>query len=82
MLQKGQGCVRDPQKAFEWFKKAAEQGLAAAQLVAADALMSGAGTERDVETAAAWYEQAAAQGNEVAKQRLEALKQVSANHSA
>jgi TPR repeat protein len=74
MLGKGQGCKADPEKAVEWFEKAAEQGMAEAQVAFGDALMSGTGVAaQDNDAAVQWYRKAAQQNNELAAQRLAAI---------
>jgi TPR repeat protein len=70
MLSKGQGRTADPEKAFGWFQRAAEQGMAEAQVTLGDALQSGAGVSKDFAAAEEWYKKAAEQGNEAAQSRL------------
>jgi TPR repeat protein len=45
-----------------------------AQLLVGEALHFGNGVAKDLEKAVTWYEKAATQGNEVASQRLDAIK--------
>lgn len=59
-----------PQDAFPWFKKAAEQGNAQAQVELAELYDAGEGVAQDTEKAIAWYEKAAAQGHDEAQLAL------------
>ncbi len=60
-------------KAAYWYRKAAERGLAAAQMNLALLYDRGTGIPRDRLQAAAWYERAAEQGVEQAQWRLGTL---------
>ena len=55
----GDGVEQDFEAAVEWFRKAAEQGLAEAQLV----LGAQCKIEENLEEAAKWYRKAAEQGD-------------------
>jgi len=72
------GCCYDvtknPQKAFEWYSKAAEQGQVNAQYNVGYAYHFGDGVNIDYDKAMNWYAKAAAQGNADAQQNLNALK--------
>src|SRR5579871_6806360 len=61
----GKGVTRDPQKAAEWYKKAADAGSISAELHLAVLYRDGAGKTfpRDAQQAAAWYRKAADQGD-------------------
>ena len=61
----GKDVTRDPQKAVEWYKKAADTGSISAELHLAVLYRDGAGKTfpRDAEQAAAWYHKAADQGD-------------------
>lgn len=61
---------RDNQKAFEWFQKAAEQGLPEAQDNLAQMYINGAGAEQDFQKAFEWFTKAALQGFLLAKYHL------------
>jgi len=58
------------QKAFDWYKKAAEQGHESSQLNLGVMYNQGRGVKRDYVEAAHWYEKAAAQGNAKAQLNL------------
>ena len=73
MLSKGQGCEQDQAKAFSWCQKAAEQGVAEAQIALGDAYGTGRGVAPDHDAARRWYEAAARQGNELAAAKLKQL---------
>jgi hypothetical protein len=61
----GKGVAQNDAKAFEWFHKAAEQGLAEAQFKTAALLFEGKnGLARNTDEAALWYRRAADQGHE------------------
>ena len=56
-------CVKkDIKKAFEWYEKAASQGLAEAQNNLGSMYYYGEGVEKDSKKAFVWYEKAASQG--------------------
>ena len=59
----GEGVQQDYKQAFEWFKKAAEQGNVEAQNWVGVMYGKGKGTSRDEQTAVYWYLKAAEQGN-------------------
>ena len=74
MLSKGQGCDKDVASAVEWFEKAANLGMAEAQIAVGDAYRTGQGVaSADVAVARRWYEQAAQKGNQAAAQRLQMM---------
>lgn len=56
------GVPRDERKAVEWFQKAAEQGLAAAQSNLGVMYAKGCGVPKDERKAVEWYQKAAEQG--------------------
>lgn len=58
------------QKAFDWYKKAAEQGHEASQLNLGVMYNQGRGVKQDYKEAAHWYEKASAQGNAKAQLNL------------
>jgi TPR repeat protein len=60
--------------AANWFGKAAEQGLANAQLNLGSLYERGEGVEQNPQQAEKWYRLAAAQGSEEAQERLDLLK--------
>lgn len=65
--RKGEGVKQDLQEALKWYEKAAEQGVAEAQLDLAIIYEGGQIAPRDYGLAMRWYLQAAMQGNSVAK---------------
>jgi TPR repeat protein len=58
-------------KAVEWFQKAADQGLVAAQFNLGIMYENGQGVEKDDERAVEWYQRAADQGHVKAQFNLE-----------
>ena len=64
---------RDPQRAYTWYRLAAEKGLAIAQNEIGVMANRGEGTDRDDALAAQWYRRAADQGLAVAARNLGAL---------
>lgn len=69
MYLRGEHVARDPGKANEWFRKAAEQGYALAQAHLGMSYLKGRGIEKDTQQALVWLTKAADQGN--AKAQLE-----------
>ena len=57
-----------------WFRKAAEQGNANAQLNLGDLYRNGLGVRQSFEEAACWYRKAAEQGHSQAQGLLRALE--------
>ncbi|EED13360.1 chitin synthase activator (Chs3), putative [Talaromyces stipitatus ATCC 10500] len=68
---------RDEMEAYEWARRAAEQGLAKAQYTVGFFTESGIGCRRDPLEANVWYVKAADQGEERAKHRLAAIQAAS-----
>ena len=60
-------------KAFEWYQKAANHGLASAQYNLGLFYLHGLGTQPNREMAIQWFKKAAAHGFEPAKLALERL---------
>jgi TPR repeat protein len=58
---------------MQWFRKAADQGLAVAQTNIGTLYEHGLGVPADRKKARYWYELAAKQGYEVAQNRLKGL---------
>jgi len=73
MLLRGEGVDPDFGQALRWYRQAADQGLAEAQLFLGDLYVGGHGVVRDADTARDWYEKAAAQGHPAARPKLAAL---------
>lgn len=67
---RGRRIPRDYSLAYSWVRRAAEQGLTAAQCTLSEYLEAGTGTERNVEEAADWLYRAAIQGDVCAMWRL------------
>ncbi|KAL2444733.1 Chitin synthase regulator 2 [Exophiala dermatitidis] len=65
---------KDEAEAYEWAKKAAEQGLAKAQYTVGYFTEMGIGCRRDPLEANVWYVRAADQGEERAKHRIAAIR--------
>ena len=63
MYATGQGVEKDPKTAAEWYRKAAEQGVADAQYRLGALYESGDGVPGDMEYAYGWYSVAAHLGN-------------------
>ena len=66
----GQGVPQDYALAVAWYRKAAEQGHAAAQNNLANCYYNGQGVAQDYVEAASWYRKAAEQGNTDAQNSL------------
>jgi len=66
----GEGVEQNFKEAFKWFKKAAAQGDADAQLHLGFCYMDGEGVAANEKKAAAWFRKAAAQGNADAQSNL------------
>jgi TPR repeat protein len=70
LYSSGEGVPVDEEQAIEWWRMAAEQGLAAAQNELGVALADGWGVERDPQQAVAWMRKAAEQGMTTAQVNL------------
>ena len=64
MYAKGTGVAQSYEKAVEWYRKAAEQGLARAQYNLGCMYENGTGVAQSYEKAVEWYQKAADQGFE------------------
>ncbi|MGZ8942198.1 MAG: tetratricopeptide repeat protein, partial [Methylobacter sp.] len=73
MYANGRGVPKDEREAVAWYRKAAEQGDAAAQYNLGWMYDHGQGVAKDEREAVAWYRKAAEQGDEDAKTRLNRL---------
>ena len=69
----GRGVQQDREKAVEWYRKAANQGDAAAQLNLGLSYYNGEGVEKNLNKALEWFEKAAKQGD---KDALRAYKEL------
>lgn len=68
--ERGTGVPKDPVQAALWYREAANQGHALAQLNLGVCYENGTGVSKDWTSAAEWYRKAADQGNENAKTAL------------
>ncbi len=68
--QNGWGVEKNPETAFQWYLKAAEQGNAHAQNNIGWSYRNGCGVEQNIEEAVFWYKKAAEQGNQYAQYNL------------
>jgi uncharacterized protein len=66
----GEGMPKDPAKALQWFRKAAEAGNTEGQRNLGHALAQGQGTPADVIEAYQWLSVAAGKGDKAAKEEL------------
>ena len=64
MYVEGQGVRQDDAQAVQWYRKAAEQGIAKAQFNLGFMYNNGQGVRQDYMQAVHWYRKAAEQGNE------------------
>lgn len=69
----GRGVDIDLKQAAQWYRAAAERGLAPAEYRLANFYEKGQGVERDIDTALEWYKKAAGQGNVSAMHNLAVL---------
>lgn len=67
LYHRGKGLPKDAGKAAEWYKKAADQGDAAAAARLGSMYWIGEGVPRDPEQAAKWYALGASKGNALAQ---------------
>ena len=67
------GVGKDAKEAVKWFRKAAEQGLDAAQINLGSAYETGEGVPQDMKVAVKWYRKAAEQGDSYGQYRLGAM---------
>jgi TPR repeat protein len=72
----GDGVGKDPAKAAEWYRKAADRGNASAMVFLGAAYAQGSGVPKDLAEAAKWLRKAADAGNAVA---MDGLGQMYAN---
>ncbi|MCA1978499.1 MAG: hypothetical protein LDL19_04615 [Thiobacillus sp.] len=70
---------RDHSEALRWWRKAAAQGYAAAELNLGDAYLKGWGVKASAQEARRWYARAAARGNPDAEGKLSELYRVGYN---
>ena len=70
MYSKGQGVTQDYKQAFYWYKKAAKQGNAGAQLNLGFMYSKGQGVPQNHKQAFYWFKKAAEQGQAIAQNNL------------
>lgn len=70
ILRLGLGVDQQLDLAFLWYNRAAEAGLASAQVITAIMLLRGEGTTKDQAQAAEWFRKAAEQGDVTAQYNL------------
>ena len=64
---------KDKASAVKWYREAAKQGYARAQVSLGDCYAQGTGIEKNVVEAAKWYRKATEQGSAEAAERLKSL---------
>ena len=75
MYARGEGVPEDDAEAVRWYRLAAEQGLAAAQLNLGGSYANGEGVPEDHVLAYIWSNLAAAQGAEFAQENKDLWEQ-------
>jgi uncharacterized protein len=70
MYYRGLGVPQDYVQALDWFRKAADQGIAFAQNNIGSSYLNGQGVPQDYAQALAWYRKAADQNNAEAQTSL------------
>jgi TPR repeat protein len=70
MYAEGEGVPKDLARAAEWYRRAADRGLPAAQFNVGLAYAYGFGVEKDEAEAVRWFERAADAGHEMAQKHL------------
>jgi TPR repeat protein len=73
MYDNGRGVARDYAAAMSWYRKAAEQGDAAAQAGLGVMYANGRGVPRDYVSAHMWFALAAVNGDQVAKRNRDRI---------
>ncbi len=76
LYARGEGVGKNPEKAFELYAKAAEQGMADAQWKLALCYKTGAGVESDPVQAVRWMQKAAQQGHAESARTLDGLRKM------
>lgn len=76
----GDGVQQNYAEAAKWYRKAAEQGDAEAQLNLGNAYFTGQGVKQDAAEAAKWYRKAADQGDPIAQNNLGICYEESSNY--
>ena len=70
MYREGRGVPQDAAEAFRWFRLAAEQGHASAQVLLGAMYATGRGVPQDEAEAVRWYRLSAEQGHATAQYNL------------
>ncbi len=70
MYARGEGLVKDKNKAFFWYFKSAENNHIDSQVNLANIYIKGDGVEKNYKKASFWYKKAAAQGSQHAQYEL------------
>ena len=78
--QFGKDVAKDEKQAFAWYKAAADQGLAAAQLNVGRMLADGIGTKKDEILARQYLEKAASRGDNRASFNLAVMEEKKKNY--
>lgn len=73
MTEQGQGATPDAKAAFDWYMKAASQGLADAYFALGDMYSKGISVDKDLAQAYAWFELAKRGGHKLADDMLLSL---------
>ena len=73
MYENGEGVPQDDKEAVKWYRLAAEQGYADAQLNLGAMYYNGQGVLADVVTAHMWFNIAGADGNEIGADNREII---------
>ena len=76
----GKDVTQDDKQAFAWYKSAADQGLAAAQLNVGRMLADGVGTKKDEVLARQYLEKAASRGDNRASFNLAVMEEKRRNY--
>jgi len=74
LYDSGKGVHQDSFEAVKWYRKAAEQGIAAAQANLGNMYAQGKGVPQDYVKAHKWYNLAGAGGNNQGKQNRDVLE--------
>ena len=77
----GQGVAKNPTQAFNWFKKAADQGIKEAQLNVGQMYASGEGVKQDINSAKTYLMKSAKQGENKASYVLAMIEERSKNYA-
>ena len=76
MYATGRGVAEDDAEAVDWYRKAAEQGVATAQNNLGIMYYNGQGVPQDYVQAHKWFNLAAAQGNEGGRENRDSVAEI------